>query len=163
MIKRDTANNPWVQSFGANLRLVRKKSGLNQIDFAKKIGSNQTGLSKLERGGYAPTLWQIYRIASRLKVSPAVLFGRPNGNLAPNTYDEFRLNFSRRLKAARKDRDVNQTEIAEAIGTHQPTYSDIEKAVPIRENQSRVSSPDIETIWHIARALKIDGLSLFLD
>lgn len=162
MIERDVANNPWVQAFSANLRLFRKKSGLSQVDFAKRLGTNQSSLSKLELGKYAPTLWQIYRISQRLKVSPAILFGRAEGKPLPKTYEKFRKTFSERLKAAREERDWTQTELAEAINTHQPTYSDIESAVVIR-GKSKLSSPDLETIRHIATALKIDGLSLFLD
>lgn len=163
MIARDVSNNPWVQAFGANLRLFRKKLGLNQTDFAAKLGIKQVSLSKLELGRSAPTLWQVYRVASRLKVSPAILFGRASGAPLPKTYEIFRKKFSRKLKAARLDRDFSQTELAEAIGTHQPTYSDVEKAVVVRGNASKLSSPDLETIRHIALALKIDGLSLFLD
>ena len=163
MIERDVPNNPWVQAFGANLRLFRKKLGLNQTDFAKKLGIKQNSMSKMEKGIYAPTLWHIYRVASRLKISPAILFGRAEGKPLPSSYGAFRRRFSKRLKAARLERDWSQTRIAEAINTHQPTYSDIEAAVVVRGNEAKLSSPDIETIRHIAGALRIDGLSLFLD
>lgn len=163
MIKRDIASNPWIQAFGASVRLFRLKSGKNQTDFAKQLGIKQSSLSRLELGRYAPTLFQVYRIASRLKVSPAVLFGRATGKPLPKSYQAFRRQFSHRLKAARLERGFSQRDLAEAIGTHQPTYSDVESVVVVRGNAAKLSSPDLETIRNLAQALKIDGLALFLD
>lgn len=163
MIERDLANNHWAQAFGACLRLLRKKAGMSQEQFAKKIGIKQTSLSKFERCAFAPTLWTIYRVSSRLKLPPAVLFGRETGEPLPKSYEAFRRRFSRRLKKARMERDLSQKELAEMINTHQPTYSDIENAVTVRDKPEKLSSPDLETIRHIAAALRVDPLSLFLD
>ena len=137
--------------------------GLNQTDFAKLIGIKQNSMSKLETGHYAPTLHNIYRIARKLKVSPDNLFGRKTEKTLPSSYEAFRRRFSRNLKKARMDRDLTQVEMAEKVGTKQPTYNRVERVTTIRDNPSRLASPDLETIRIYAAALKVDPLSLFLD
>lgn len=163
MMNRNLESNLMIQMLGANIRLIRKKMGLNQTDFAKLVGIKQNSLSKLERGFYAPTLHNIYRLARGLKVSPDNLFGRKTTNPLPKSYAAFRRRFSDNLKKARTDRDLTQLEMAELCGTKQPTYNKVERGIMVRENPSRLSSPDLETIRIYAAALKVDPLSLFLD
>lgn len=163
MMNRDLESNLMIQMLSANIRLLRRKMGLNQTDFAKLIGIKQNSMSKLERGHYAPTLHNIYRIARRLKVSPDNLFGRKVSNPLPSSYEAFRRRFSRNLKKARMERDLTQMEMADRVGTKQPTYNRVERGTIIRDNPSRLASPDLETIRIYAAALKVDPLSLFLD
>lgn len=44
----------------------RKKNNLTQKELAKKLGKNQTMISKLESGDYNPTLKQIYNLSRTL-------------------------------------------------------------------------------------------------
>lgn len=163
MIERNIAENLMIQTLAANIRLMRKKVGLNQTDFAKKIGCKQVSLSKLELGKYAPTLFFIYQVAKKLKISPDALFGRSTNKPLPSKYVIWRKRFSENLIEARNQRGLTQVQISEMVGQKQPTYARIEKPVGIRDNPHRLSSPDLETIRHIALSLKVDPLSLFLD
>lgn len=163
MIERNIAENVMIQTLAANIRLMRKKSGLNQTDFSKKMGCKQNALSRLERGTYAPTLHFVYMLAKKLKVSPDNLFGRVVEKPLPKTYAIWRKRFAENLRAARQQRGLSQTQVAEAVGTKQPTYCRLEAPIKIRDNPTRLASPDIETIRRISIVLRVDPLSLFLD
>ncbi|WP_434286273.1 helix-turn-helix domain-containing protein [Celeribacter sp. SCSIO 80788] len=60
-----------------NLKALRQKKGLSQVQLAEAAGCNQATIAKIERGTANPTLHVIEGIAAALKVSPAVLFGIP--------------------------------------------------------------------------------------
>ncbi len=59
--------------FGENLRLLRKKTGLNQEQLATQAGLDRTYVSSVERGERNISLRNICRIAEALKVNPKVL------------------------------------------------------------------------------------------
>lgn len=59
--------------FGENLRLLRKKTGLNQEQLATQAGLDRTYVSGVERGERNISLRNICRIADALKVDPKVL------------------------------------------------------------------------------------------
>lgn len=60
-----------------NLRAIRKKRGLTQVQLAEKAGIGQGFLSKLEKGDTNITLDKIRDIAAALDVHPALLFALP--------------------------------------------------------------------------------------
>ena len=163
MIPRDSENNPLLQSIAANLRLHRARLGLNQTEFGKLIKMSQTGVSKMEKASYAPTLYQIYRICRGLNISVAALLGVRSSAPAPKSYKDFRVKFSRRLRDARESRELTQLELSEKVGMKQPTYNKIEKCAKSRFNPDRILAPDLETITHIARAMKMEPVALLID
>lgn len=62
------------QSFGAQLRRLRKEAGLNQRDLGAAIGREQTRISQYERGVYMPNEETIFALARVLNVDPAMFF-----------------------------------------------------------------------------------------
>ena len=67
-----TDSDPLVP-FGENLRLLRKKTGLNQEQLALEAGLDRTYVSGVERGERNISLRNICRIADALQVNPKVL------------------------------------------------------------------------------------------
>lgn len=163
MIERDIAQNKAIQLFSANIRLHRISRNLNQTEFGKLLGIAQNGISKMERGVYAPTLAQLYKISSGLKEPVSALFGYNRPDKIYRTYRAFRLAFSERLKRIRLERNLSQKELAEKVGMKQPTYNVIEVAKRTRSNPDRIVSPDLETISHIAAALHVETTALLFD
>ena len=60
-----------------NLRQIRKARGLSQTALAQMVGCSQPTIAKIERGEANPTQDMIERIAAKLEVTPALLFGMP--------------------------------------------------------------------------------------
>lgn len=56
-------------SLSERIKEVRKKSGLNQIEFGKRIGIGSSGMSKLESGDNNPSSQTIKLICSEFNVS----------------------------------------------------------------------------------------------
>lgn len=59
--------------FATNLRAIRTRQGMTQIELATETGIAQAWLSRLERGQRVPDLDQIAVIADALGVSPTRL------------------------------------------------------------------------------------------
>ena len=56
-------------SLSERIKEVRKKSGLNQIEFGKRIGIGSSGMSKLESGDNNPSSQTIKLICSEFHIS----------------------------------------------------------------------------------------------
>ena len=69
--KRDTTSNPVAAAIGRKLLALRTEAGLNQEDFAAKIGVRQAMVSRYEAGHEAPRLETLVRIADGLGKSKA--------------------------------------------------------------------------------------------
>ncbi len=59
---------------GENLKRIRKKKGLKQVEVAVDAGINPSYYSKIERGEVNPSLEKIYRIIKSLKIHSSELF-----------------------------------------------------------------------------------------
>lgn len=57
-------------SLSANIRLLRKKAGLTQIELADKMGVSIATLRRWEAGETAPTGTKIFDLAEQLGTSP---------------------------------------------------------------------------------------------
>ena len=57
-------------SLSLNIRMLRKKAGLTQIELAEKIGVSIATLRRWEAGETAPTGTRIIELAERLGTSP---------------------------------------------------------------------------------------------
>ena len=57
-------------ALAANLRMLRKKAGLTQIELAEKVGVSIATLRRWESGETAPNGTRIIELANLLKVSP---------------------------------------------------------------------------------------------
>ena len=53
-----------------NLRYIREKLNLTQVQFARKLGIQQGNLSRLESGQQNISLQQLEQICKRLKMTP---------------------------------------------------------------------------------------------
>jgi transcriptional regulator with XRE-family HTH domain len=56
------------QEVGGNIKKIREKRKLKQIDVAVDAGINPSYYSKIERGEVNPSLEKLYRIIKSLKV-----------------------------------------------------------------------------------------------
>lgn len=63
-----------VQTFGSNLRALRKARGLSQEGFADAVGLDRTYVGGIERGERNPGLKAILQLADGLEVEVAELF-----------------------------------------------------------------------------------------
>ena len=61
---------------GEEVRRLREATGLTQLELARRIGSTQPAVARLEAGGVAPTIETLERIAAALDLELAVRFKR---------------------------------------------------------------------------------------
>jgi transcriptional regulator with XRE-family HTH domain len=61
--------NEEAQKLGDNLKKIRTKKGITQIEISKKLGVNRSFVSNLENGKTNPTLATITKLAQVLGVS----------------------------------------------------------------------------------------------
>lgn len=61
---------------GEEVRRLREATGLTQVELARRIGSTQPAVARLEAGGVAPTIDTLERIAAALDLELAVRFKR---------------------------------------------------------------------------------------
>ncbi len=61
------------QAFGAAVRALRMERGIAQESLANLAGVERSHMGKVERGEHMPTLAIIFKIATALKCSTAVL------------------------------------------------------------------------------------------
>jgi transcriptional regulator with XRE-family HTH domain len=70
------------QAFGAAVRALRMERGIAQESLAHLAGIERSHMGKVERGEHMPTLAIIFKIASALECSTAVLMSEAEGQLA---------------------------------------------------------------------------------
>ena len=70
------------QAFGAAVRTLRAERGIAQESLANLAGIERSHVGKVERGEHMPTLAIIFKIASALGCSTAVLMTEPESQLA---------------------------------------------------------------------------------
>ena len=69
------------QAFGAAVRALRTERGIAQEMLANLAGIERSHLGKIERGEHMPTLAIIFKIASALECSTAVLMTQTEAQL----------------------------------------------------------------------------------
>lgn len=55
---------------GGNLKRIRTKKGISQVDIARLLGVSRGFISNIENGKTNPTLSTIARLATAIKTSP---------------------------------------------------------------------------------------------
>ena len=70
------------QAFGAAVRALRLERAIAQESLAHLAGVERSHMGKVERGEHMPTLAIIFKIASALDCSTAVLMTATEGQLA---------------------------------------------------------------------------------
>lgn len=70
------------QAFGAAVRALRTERGIAQESLANLAGIERSHMGKVERGEHMPTLAIIFKIASALECSTAVLMSEAESQLA---------------------------------------------------------------------------------
>ncbi|HBO7302207.1 transcriptional regulator [Pseudomonas aeruginosa] len=70
------------QAFGAAVRALRMERGIAQESLAHQAGIERSHMGKIERGEHMPTLAIIFKIASALDCSTAVLMTATEGQIA---------------------------------------------------------------------------------
>ena len=56
------------KEFGNNLKRIRKKKNLKQVEVSVDAGVNPSYYSKIERGEVNPSMEKVYRIIKALKI-----------------------------------------------------------------------------------------------
>ncbi len=62
------------EKVGDNIKKIRKKAGLKQLDLAVSAKMDLTTISEIENGTRNPSLKTLYKISLALKVPPKELF-----------------------------------------------------------------------------------------
>ncbi|WP_137819184.1 helix-turn-helix domain-containing protein [Pseudomonas sp. 2FG] len=70
------------QAFGTAVRTLRMEHGIAQESLANLAGIERSHMGKVERGEHMPTLAIIFKIASALDCSTAVLMAATESQLA---------------------------------------------------------------------------------
>lgn len=67
---------------GERVRALREKHGLSQSELAKRIGSTQPSIARLEAGGVTPSLGTLGRIAKAVGLDLVIRFDneKPGGS-----------------------------------------------------------------------------------
>jgi transcriptional regulator with XRE-family HTH domain len=68
------------QRLAANVRRLRRQTGLSQESFANEHGIDRTYVSGIERGTRNPTVTVVERLAAALGVDVQELFARVSAN-----------------------------------------------------------------------------------
>jgi len=75
---------------GSAVRAARRKAGLSQVELAKRAGTSQPSIARLERGLVSPTVISLDRIARALGTELVIDFeppgARPRQALAPTSH-----------------------------------------------------------------------------
>jgi len=62
------------ERFGNQVKRLRKKNGMSQLELAQKSGLDLTTINEIENGNREPMLRTIWRIAKALRVKMSELF-----------------------------------------------------------------------------------------
>ena len=62
--------------YGRRIRAFRKLKRIQQVEFAKRIGTSVTTLGRIERGEKTPTAEQLQKIANALDIDIEELVGK---------------------------------------------------------------------------------------
>jgi ribosome-binding protein aMBF1 (putative translation factor) len=75
---------------GSVVRAARRKAGLSQVELARRAGTSQPSIARLERGLVSPTVISLDRIARALGTELVIDFespgARPRQALAPTSH-----------------------------------------------------------------------------
>lgn len=64
----------FLKTFGTHIRVLRKKAGFSQEDFALEVGLDRTYIGGIERGERNIALLNLHKIATGLKIPLKDLF-----------------------------------------------------------------------------------------
>jgi transcriptional regulator with XRE-family HTH domain len=67
------------------VRQLRETKGLSQAELARRIGSTQPSVARLEAGGVAPTIETLERVAAALGLELTVTFSNLTGDARKRT------------------------------------------------------------------------------
>ena len=68
-------------SLNENIKRLRTKAGLNQVEFAKKMGVTKQCVSNWENDNVVPSVEMLVKLADFFKVTTDFLLGRETENL----------------------------------------------------------------------------------
>ncbi len=71
--------------FGERIKELRTSMGLNQVEFAKKLGVTKQSVSNWENGNIQPSIDMLTRIAVTFRVKADYLLGLDNMNIVDIT------------------------------------------------------------------------------
>jgi transcriptional regulator with XRE-family HTH domain len=139
--------------FGENIRNIRKRAGLSQIDLSLRANLDRAAVSFIERAERAPDLSTIIRVADAVSVKPpALLKGigfdgvAVRGPRRPPEVETPAARFGGNLRWARERAGLSQEALANEAGVDRAAVSVFERG---RRN------PNLRTILRLARALEL--------
>lgn len=156
-----------IVTFGENLRRVRKRAGLTQVELSTAAPLDRAAISRLECGERAPDLPTLLRICAALGVEPKDLLrgigpkisprSVPKGAHAQASTNGHGGRFGRNLRWARARAGISQERLALDAKVDRA-------AISVYENGGR--EPNLRTVLKLALklevrpALLLDGITL---
>lgn len=152
-----------IAAFGENLRQIRKRARMTQVELSAAAPLDRAAISRLECGERAPDLPTLLRICAALGVEPRDLLrgigpkGAPRGvpKWAQSEEEDRSARFGANLKWARARADISQERLA--------LDADVDRAaISVYENGGR--EPNLRTVLKLALelgvrpALLLDGI-----
>lgn len=101
-----------------NLKRLRIERGLTQQQVGEQLGTSKQAYSYLESGQHTPRFETIKKLANIFGVTPEKI----TEDYAQPYNESETTSFTERLKELRKEKGLNQIEIANYFGTSQPAY-----------------------------------------
>lgn len=71
---KDHPGNLFIEEIGSAVKNARRGKGVSQMELARRVGTSQAHISRLERGGLNPTVELLYRIATEMEMKVTISF-----------------------------------------------------------------------------------------
>lgn len=159
--------------FGDNMKKIRKVLKMTQKEFAVFMNTSRTYVCEIEKGSRNPSAYFIYRMELGLGVSVKELFRENSYERLRKLLTEFKVPDERllliydenkelhklginpdRLIQRRMQKNLKQTDLAEAAGLSRSHISGLERGI---------YSPSINTLVKLAEALDCGISDFFMD
>lgn len=135
-----------------NLKELRKRAGLTQIDVAEKLGVTQPQIYNFERGASRLSYPQMQQISEILHCDTEEIYGDMRS--LQEQAEDIKVSSKNNMEEFRKRLGITQREMAEKLNISSPYYCNIENGI---------KKPTIVQLKQIANILEVDVKDLYRE